>query len=96
MSVMVAGPHQVSRSPTNNSPTKQLFSFQKAERFQTTKKWTNNLYYKHQDFFNQARNSNRNKTTFGASSRPHLWINKENVQRQGPKYELGTAFRKHL
>jgi hypothetical protein len=37
MSIIVASGEQISRSPLNQSTSKQMFSFPKAERFQRVK-----------------------------------------------------------
>jgi hypothetical protein len=37
MSLIVASGEQISKSPLNNSQSKQMFSFSKAERFQNAR-----------------------------------------------------------
>ncbi len=45
MSIVVASGEAISRSPINNSKTKQMFSFPKSHRFNELKKFSGYFYY---------------------------------------------------
>ena len=82
----------MSANQTNCSPTKQMYSFSKTSRFRVPSAYNPNLCYKEKTVFSTPVRLDKRRTTFGASPRAHIWINKEMLKKTSFGYPLPTAF----
>jgi hypothetical protein len=92
MSVITSKPKEIWGNPSNNSPTKQLYTFNKDSRFKKPLSYNPNMYYQEKTLFNKPEIKDKEKTSFGVPARPHIWVNKELRSKVGPNYTLPSAF----
>lgn len=76
MSVTISTCHQINRSPSNSSPSKQLYSFSKQKRFPNPHSNCKTFSYNLKRSFIKSDFKNFTKTSFGVQ-RPELFYSKE-------------------
>lgn len=92
MSVKISNSESISRSPINNSPSKQLYTFARTKRFQVPSPYHSRISYEAKSEFGQSKYLLQVPTTFGVA-RPQLFYSKENLSKPSPdQYTLSTAF----
>ena len=92
MSITVTNCEQINSNPCNNSPSKQLFSFSKQDRFRTPRPYNKLISYEPKSCFDNIKHKHV-KTTFGVQ-RPKLFFSKERAYKPSPdRYTLQTAFK---
>jgi hypothetical protein len=92
MSVTVSNCAEINGSNINNSPSKHLFSFSKAERFQCVSPYHTRISYEPSQEFGKTLFSKNVPTTFGVQ-RPELFYSKEKLAKPAScRYTLNTQF----
>lgn len=95
MSILVSNYEQINRSLANHSPSKQLYSFKKAKRFQEPQCISKNANYNIKSVFELPKRKKNSFTTFGVS-RPILFYSKEQVSKPSPvHYNIPNTFRQN-
>lgn len=93
MSVIVSTQEAISRSATNTSPAKALYSFSKQPRFQSNIPINKTLSYDNKTLFKTPKNKNARRCTFGLSDRGNIFVTKESLKKPSAlHYTLPTAF----
>ena len=93
MSILVSNYEQICRSMTNNSPSKQLYSFKKAKRFEEPNCISKNANYNLKSAFELPKRKKNSFTTFGIQ-RPTLFYSKERLSKPSPvDYNISSSFR---
>jgi hypothetical protein len=88
MSIIVASGEQISKSPLNGSPSKQMYSFAKSERFQKLK--TNGVSSTY--FYDLPEVRMKRSTTLGRGTKYDF--TRENKGKNAQFYDLGSDFDK--
>jgi hypothetical protein len=89
----VSNYEQINRSLANHSPSKQLYSFKKAKRFQDPDCISKNTSYNIKSVFELPKRKKNSVTTFGVQ-RPVLFYSKERLSKPSPvEYNIPTSFR---